>query len=77
MYLLLSIILSMGLGWILLMMGPLASGIAAFGIVVGCIVRGLYILIDIHKRISTITTNQDKVQEAYENQLKKGDQGTY
>lgn len=77
MYLLLSIILSMGLGWILLMMGPLASGIAAFGIVVGCIVRGLYILIDIHKRISTITTNQNKVQEAYENQLKEGDQGTY
>ncbi len=65
MYLLLSIILSAVLGYILLMMGPLVGGIVAFGIVVGCIFRGLYLLSDIHKRISDLSPKEDKVQKAY------------
>ncbi|MFT4416613.1 hypothetical protein ACLM5H_22370 [Fredinandcohnia humi] len=65
MYLLLSIILSAILGYILLMMGPLVGGIVAFGIVLGCIFRGLYLLNDIHKRISNISPKIDKVQNAY------------
>lgn len=65
MYLFLSIILSAVLGYILLMMGPLVGGIAAFGIVVGCIFRGLYLLTDIHKRVSNVSPKEDKVQKAY------------
>lgn len=72
MYLLLSIVLSVTLGWVLLMMGPLVGGIIAFGIVTGCLFRGLYLLIDLHKRISTISDNKDKVQDAYEKYLKEG-----
>ncbi|RSL35240.1 hypothetical protein D7Z54_01335 [Salibacterium salarium] len=71
MYLLLSIVLSSILGWVLLMMGPLVGGFIAFGIVVGCLFRGLYLLIDIHKKLSTISPNKDKVQEAYDNYLKE------
>ncbi|MDQ0298086.1 hypothetical protein J2S78_000494 [Salibacterium salarium] len=71
MYLLLSIVLSSMLGWILLMMGPLVGGMIAFGIVVGCLGRGMYLLTDIHKRLSTISPHKDKVQEAYDNYLKE------
>ena len=77
MYLLLSIVLSAILGYVLLMMGPLVGGIAAFGIVVGCIFRGLYLLNDIHKRILTISPKKDKVQEALENHLKERDKGSF
>ncbi|ENH96049.1 hypothetical protein J416_12629 [Gracilibacillus halophilus YIM-C55.5] len=62
MYLLISIILSSILGYVLMMMGPLVGGIVAFGIVVGCIFRGLYLLNDIHKRISNISPEEDRTQ---------------
>lgn len=52
MFLLLLIILSSILGYVLLMMGPLVGGLLAFGIVVGCIFRGLYLLHEIHKQLS-------------------------
>ncbi|WP_226530735.1 hypothetical protein [Metabacillus niabensis] len=71
MYLLLSIILSALLGYILLMMGPLVGGIVAFGIVFGCIFRGLYLLSDIHNRISDISPKEDKVQKAYKKYLEE------
>lgn len=70
MKLFLSIISSSILGYILLLMGPV-GGIVAFGIVVGCIFRGLYLLNDIHKRISTITLKEDKVQKAYRDYLEE------
>ncbi|MFC4323309.1 hypothetical protein [Litchfieldia salsa] len=69
MYLLISIILSAILGFVLLMMGPLVGGIVAFGIVVGCILRGLYLLNDLHKRISNISAKEDIVQKAYREYL--------
>lgn len=62
MYLFLSIILSVILGVILLMMGPVVGGIVAFGIVVGCMFRGLYLLNDIHRRLAP---KEDKVEKAY------------
>ncbi|WP_240377037.1 hypothetical protein [Bacillus piscicola] len=71
MYLFFSIILSAVLGYILLMMGPIVGGIAAFGIVVGCIFRGLYLLTDIHKRVSNVSPKQDKAQKAYEDYLEE------
>ncbi|WP_163103528.1 hypothetical protein [Peribacillus alkalitolerans] len=57
MYLLLSIILCSFLGYILLLMGPLVGGIVAFGIIVGCIFRGLFLLNEINKKISINLTN--------------------
>lgn len=71
MYLFLSIILSAVLGYILLLMGPLVDGIVAFGIVVGCIFRGLYLLNNIHKRISNISPKEDKVQKAHKKYLEE------
>lgn len=71
MYLLLSILLSMILAVILMMMGPLVGGIIAFGIIAGCIFRGLYLLNDIHKRM---VPKKDKVKEAYEDYLKEREQ---
>ena len=70
-YLLISIILSVILGYLMLMMGPLFGGLLAFGIVAGSLFRGLYLLSDIHKRLSKDTPKRDKVKEAYENYLKE------
>lgn len=71
MYLLISIVLSAILGYILLMMGPLVGGIVAFGIVLGCLFRGLYLLNDIHKRISNITLKEDRAQKALREYLEE------
>lgn len=71
MHLIISIILSGILGLLLLMMGPLVGGILAFAIVVGALFRGLYILNDIHKRITRVTPKPDKVKEAVEDYLKE------
>ena len=71
--LLLSMVLSAILGFVLLMTGPYVAGIITFGIVVGCLFRGLYLLNDIHKRILTISPKRDKVQEALQNHLKERD----
>jgi hypothetical protein len=77
MYLFLSMVLSAILGCVLLMMGPLAGGIIAFGIIGGCIFRGLYLLNGIHKRISIVSPKKDKVQEAYDNYLKEREKGSH
>ncbi len=53
------------------MMGPIVGGIAAFGIVVGCIFRGLYLLTDIHKRVSNVLLKEDKAQKAYKDYLEE------
>ncbi|MFJ5714856.1 hypothetical protein [Neobacillus sp. NPDC093127] len=71
MYLIISIILSVILGYILLMMGPLVGGFLAFGIVAGSLFRGLYLLNGIHKMLSKDAPKSDKVKEAYENYLKE------
>lgn len=53
------IILSMILGSLLLMMGPLVGGILAFGIVIGCFFKGLFLLNDISEKISSLVTDTD------------------
>lgn len=68
---LLSIILSVILGYLLLMMGPLVGGFLAFGIIAGTLFRGLYLLNDIHKRLSKDALKADKAKVAYENYLKE------
>ncbi|MFZ3578767.1 hypothetical protein [Virgibacillus sp. DJP39] len=77
MYLFVSIVLSAILGLILFMMGPMVGGILAFGIVVGSIFRGLYLLGDIHKRTSDSLPVKDKIQEAYDAHLNERDEGSY
>ncbi|WP_238141684.1 hypothetical protein [Peribacillus sp. TH24] len=50
MYLFLSIVLSAILGFLLLMIGPpQVAGVIAFGIIVGILFRGLYLLNSLHK----------------------------
>lgn len=52
------------LGLCLLMINPpQIAGVIAFAIIVGCIFRGLYLLQDIHKKISSVLPNKDKVQQ--------------
>ncbi len=71
MYLLLSIFLTIILGGVSLMMGPVAGGLLAFGIITGTLFRGLYLLNDIHRRITKDEPKPDPVKEAYENYLKE------
>jgi hypothetical protein len=69
MYLFLSILLSVILGYLLFVMGPIVGGIAAFGIIVGSLFRGIYLLNDVRKRIATISPDanvQEQVQEPHE-----------
>ncbi|MBS8266333.1 hypothetical protein DYI25_18075 [Mesobacillus boroniphilus] len=63
MYLFLSILLSVVLGYFLLAMGPIFGGIVAFGIIAGCLFRGVYLLNDIRKRIAVISPDVKEVQE--------------
>jgi hypothetical protein len=74
MYLFLSIVLSAILGFCLLMISPpQIAGVIAFGIIVGIIFRGLYLLQDLHKRISSLLPTRDKDQQAYNDYLKTKD----
>jgi len=63
MYLLLSILLSMVLGYLLFVMGPIVGGIAAFGIIAGSLFRGIYLLNDIRRRLASDAPVEKEVQE--------------
>lgn len=64
------IALALAVGVLLVMIaGPVAGGILAFGIVAGCIFWGVYLLNDIHKKIFEASPKKDKVQRAYEQYL--------
>jgi hypothetical protein len=52
-------------------MDPFLAGIIIFSIVAGCLFRGLYLLVDIHKRLATIVPKRDKVQEAFDTYIKE------
>ncbi|WP_153730888.1 hypothetical protein [Sporosarcina obsidiansis] len=73
MYLALSIFLATLLGFLLLMMDPILGGLIAFGIVTGCLFRGLYLLNDISKRLSKVSPKTDKVQDAYNRYIERRD----
>jgi hypothetical protein len=62
-YLLLSIVLAAILGFLLLMMGPLVGGILAFGIILGCIFRGLYLLSNIQRKLSVLVLEKERHKE--------------
>lgn len=68
MKLFMSILVSCFLGTILFSMGSLGA-IIGFGIVVGILFRGLYLINDIHKRLSRVTPKPDKVKDALEDYL--------
>ncbi len=65
------IFLSLMLGYALLMLGPLAGGIIAFGLVMGTLFRGLYLLNDIHKRLKGMAPGKNRVGEVYEEYLRR------
>ncbi|MEL3971078.1 hypothetical protein AAEO50_02205 [Rossellomorea oryzaecorticis] len=74
MYLILSIFLASILGLVLFVTGPWFGGVLAFGIIAGCLFRGLYLLNDIHRRISNDLPRADKAKEVYENYLREKDE---
>jgi hypothetical protein len=73
-YLILSIFLASLLGLILFVTGPWFGGVLAFGIIAGSLFRGLYLLNDIHRRVSKEMPKPDKAREVYENYLREKDE---
>ncbi|MGM0852573.1 MAG: hypothetical protein ACQEWI_08175 [Bacillota bacterium] len=71
MYLILSIFLASILGLVLFISGPWVGGILTFGIVAGCLFRGLYLLNDIHRRVSKKMPKTDNLREVYKNYLRE------
>lgn len=76
MYLLISIVLSTILGCVLMVLGPIGGGVVAFGIIVGCLFRGLYLLNKIFQKISVFSSEepfQDHLESAraYKKYLKE------
>ncbi|MBB2482659.1 hypothetical protein H5P36_21045 [Bacillus sp. APMAM] len=76
MYLIFSIVLATILGYLLFMLGPIFAGFIAFGIVAGCLFRGLYLLNNISKKLSNVAPESDKVKEVYEAYLKEKENTT-
>ena len=72
MNLLSSIVLATILGFLLLLLGPIGGGLIAFGIVLGCLIRGLYLLNDISKRFSKVAPT---ALERYREEREKINQG--
>ncbi|WP_194840881.1 hypothetical protein [Filobacillus milosensis] len=70
MMLFLSILLGCALAFLLLLTGPLFGGIVAFGIVAGCLFRGLYLLNSLHNKMDRLLpepekeSNQDPLESA-------------
>jgi len=50
---------------------PQIIGVIAFGIVLGCLFRGIYLLNDIGKRLSKIEPKNDKVKDALDRYLEE------
>jgi hypothetical protein len=70
-YLILSIFLASILGLVLFISGPWVGGILAFGIIAGCLFRGIYLLNDIHRRLLNDLPRADKVKEVYKDYLRE------
>lgn len=68
MYLLLSIVVATILGFILHIFGSFGTFLA-FGIVLGCLFRGLYLLNDLHKRLFSEVPKPDKAKAVLEEYL--------
>lgn len=63
MYLFLAILLSMLLGYFLLVIGPIFGGIIAFGVITGSLFRAVYLLNDIRKRLVIMSPDIKEVSE--------------
>jgi hypothetical protein len=68
-HLIFSIVMATILGFCLLFLDPLVGGVIAFGIIAGCLFRGLYLLHEIYYRVTRIAPSKDKVKEAYTHYL--------
>jgi hypothetical protein len=63
MYLFLAILLSMVLGYFLLVIGPIFGGVIAFGVIAGSLFRAVYLLNDIRKRLAVMSPDIKMVSE--------------
>jgi hypothetical protein len=76
MYLFISILVSLALGYVLFIMGPIVGGIVAFGIIAGSLFRVIYLLNDIRKRLavpSPEVIEKEKVLDIVPEHLKSPD----
>ncbi|WP_144512194.1 hypothetical protein [Bacillus sp. FJAT-22090] len=72
MYLTLSIIGATILGYLIFSFGEVGI-ILGFGVIVGCLFRGLYLLNEIDKRLPNAAIKRDKVKEALNQYLAERD----
>lgn len=66
-----AILLSTILGFLLLLFGPFAGGLLAFGIVLGVLIRGLMLLNEIHKIITGKKPKKSALDEYLEERNRK------
>ena len=71
--LLTAILIGMVLGIIIVFLDPVYGLILGFGIISGCIFRALYLLEEIHKRVSKGYVKPTRVQKAMEDYLRERD----
>ena len=71
--LLTAILIGMVLGIILVFLDPVYGLILGFGIIAGCLFRAVYLLGEIHKRVSKGYVKPTRVQAAMEEHLREKD----
>lgn len=71
MHLLLLIILSTIVGYLLFLFNLSLGGIIVFDIIVGCLLRALYLLKDISQSVLTTSSKSNRVKTAYNNYAKE------
>ncbi|MCM3240468.1 hypothetical protein M3589_22615 [Heyndrickxia oleronia] len=64
-----SILVAFALGIILVMIPPVYGAIIAFGIIGGCLFRGIVLLEKLNKKLNVLVPDKNKVAEVYESYL--------
>ncbi|MDH5162079.1 hypothetical protein [Heyndrickxia oleronia] len=64
-----SILVAFALGIILVMIPPVYGAIIAFGIIGGCLFRGIVLLEKLNKKLNVLVPDKNKVTKEYESYL--------
>ncbi|GIN40693.1 hypothetical protein [Heyndrickxia oleronia] len=64
-----SILVAFALGISLVMIQPVYGAIIAFGIIGGCLFRGIVLLEKLNKKLNFLVPDKNKVTEVYESYL--------
>lgn len=71
MHLIFNIIFATILGFLCFIAGPMVGGVLTFGLVVGLLFRAVFLLSEVHRKISQIVPDQSKAEKVYEEYLKE------